>query len=100
MDASLLSLVFYTYPVLVTLTAVLLGRDRLTRRRLAALVVASCGTVLVLLGRGGAGFGSFGVLLAFGPAITYTGYILVFDSVVQRLPPMMLSVLVMMGGPP
>src|SRR3712207_243200 len=47
MDASLLSLILYTYPVLVTLTAVLLGRDRLTAGRSIALVAASCGTLLV-----------------------------------------------------
>jgi drug/metabolite transporter (DMT)-like permease len=98
MDASLLSLVFYTYPVLVTLTAVLLGRDRLTWRRMAALVVASCGTVLVLVGGGGVGFGPLGVLLAFGAASTYTGYILVSDLVVRRLPPLLLSALVMVGA--
>ena len=30
MDAPLLSLIFYTYPLLVTVTGVVLGRDRLT----------------------------------------------------------------------
>ncbi|MDO3701873.1 DMT family transporter [Micromonospora sp. C28SCA-DRY-2] len=114
MDASLLSLILYTYPVLVTVAAVLLGRDRLTpgrggpaavRRRgrtprvpRAALVAASCGTLLVLLGAGGVSFHPRGALLAFGAAITYTGYILVADTVVHRLPPVVLSALVMAGA--
>ena len=98
MDASLLSLILYTYPVLVTVTAVLLGRDRLTPGRSAALVAASGGTLLVLLGAGGVSFHPLGVLLAFGSAITYTVYILVADTVVHRLPPVLLSALVMTGA--
>src|SRR5207249_4758383 len=49
-------LILYTYTVLVTVTAVLLGRDRLTPGRAAALVAASGGTLLVLLGAGGGSF--------------------------------------------
>jgi drug/metabolite transporter (DMT)-like permease len=98
MDASLLSLILYTYPVMVTVAAVLLGRDRLTGRRTAALLAASAGTVLVLLGANGAGFHPLGALLAFGSALTYTVYILVSETVVHRLPPVLLSALVMAGA--
>jgi drug/metabolite transporter (DMT)-like permease len=98
MDASLLSLILYTYPVMVTVAAVLLGRERLTGRRAGALLAASAGTVLVLLGANGAGFHPLGALLAFGSALTYTVYILVSDSVVHRLPPVLLSALVMAGA--
>jgi drug/metabolite transporter (DMT)-like permease len=98
MDASLLSLILYTYPVLVTVAAVLLGRDRLTARRGAALVTASGGTLLVLAGAGGASFHPLGALLGFGSAVVYTGYILVADTVVHRLPPVVLSALVMTGA--
>lgn len=98
LDASILSLILYTYPVLVTVGAVLLGRDRPTPARGAALAVASGGTVLVLAGAGGAGFDRFGALLAFGSAIVYTGYILVSDTVVRRVAPVALSALVMTGA--
>ena len=98
MDASLLALILYTYPVLVTVAAVLLGRDRLTRRRGAALVAASGGTLLVLLGAGSGGFHPLGALLAFAAAVTYTVYILVSDTVVRRLAPVALSALVMTGA--
>jgi drug/metabolite transporter (DMT)-like permease len=98
MDASLLALILYTYPVMVTAAAVLLGRDRLTPRRGAALVAASGGTLLVLLGAGGASFRPLGALLAFASAITYTAYILVADTVVHRLAPVVLSALVMTGA--
>jgi drug/metabolite transporter (DMT)-like permease len=98
MDASLLSLILYTYPLLVTVTAVLLGRDRLTPGRATALVAASGGTVLVLLGAGGMRLDPLGTVLAFGSAVTYTIYILVADTVVHRLPPVVLSALVMAGA--
>jgi drug/metabolite transporter (DMT)-like permease len=98
MTASLLSLILYTYPILVTVGAVLLGRERLTRRRAVALAVASGGTLLVLAGAGGAGFQPVGALMAFGAAVTYTAYILVADTIVDRLPPVVLSALVMAGA--
>ena len=98
MDASLLSLILYTYPVLVTVGAVLLGRERLTGRRLAALLAASAGTLLVLAGAAGSGFSAAGALMAFGAAVTYTVYILVADTVVDRVPPLVLSTLVMAGA--
>ncbi|MGX7828179.1 DMT family transporter [Actinokineospora sp. 24-640] len=98
MDASLLSLVFYTYPVLVTLTAALTGRDRLTPGRCVALVATCCGTLLVLVGTGGMQFHPLGAILAFGSALTYTVYILVADTVVHRMPPVALSALVMAGA--
>jgi drug/metabolite transporter (DMT)-like permease len=98
MDASLLALILYTYPAMVTVVAVLLGRDRLTPARGFALAAASAGTLLVLLGAGGVGFHPVGALLAFASAVTYTVYILVADTVVQRLAPMVLAVLVMTGA--
>jgi drug/metabolite transporter (DMT)-like permease len=97
-DASLTALVLYTYPVLVTLGAVLMGRERLTTRRVLALVAATAGTVLVLVGVGRLRFDVLGVGLAFGAAVTYTAYILVSDTVVNRLPPVVLTTLVMAGA--
>jgi drug/metabolite transporter (DMT)-like permease len=97
-DASLVALVLYTYPALVTVAAALLGREQLTPGRSAALIVASGGTLLVLLGAGGLGFDPAGVALAFGAAVTYTVYILVVDTVVHRLSPVVLAALVMTGA--
>ncbi|MCX5121726.1 DMT family transporter [Micromonospora sp. NBC_00362] len=98
MDTSLLALIFYTYPVMVTVVAVLVGRDRLTPARGAALAAASGGILLVLLGAGGISFHPGGALLAFASAITYTVYILVADIVVHRLAPVVLAALVMTGA--
>src|ERR671930_403958 len=51
-DASLLSLLLYTFPAIVAAAAVALGRERLDRRRVIALVLASGGLVLVVAGAG------------------------------------------------
>jgi drug/metabolite transporter (DMT)-like permease len=97
-DASLVALILYTYPVFVTLAAAALGRERLTPARCAALAVASCGTLLVLLGAGGVRVDGLAVALAFGAALSFTGYVLVADTAVHRLPPLVLSAWVMTGA--
>jgi drug/metabolite transporter (DMT)-like permease len=100
MDASLLSLILYTYPLMVTAAAVLLRRDRMTHHRAIALAVASAGTLLVLLGAG-AGAGTIdpaGAALGFGAALTYTVYILVSDGVLRSASPVLLATLVMTGA--
>ena len=67
MDASVLSLVLYSYPALVTGAAILLGREPANRRRLVALVTASGGLVLVLAGAGAGDFDLAGMASASAP---------------------------------
>ena len=80
-DASLVTLVFSVYPLLVMVLAVLIGRERPSWRRGAALVTALAGVALVLGGAASGGFETTGVLLALGSAAVYTVYILVGDTV-------------------
>ncbi len=98
MDASVLSLILYSYPALVTGAAILLGREPASRRRLAALVTASFGLVLVLVGAGAGDFNLAGSLLGVGAALTYTTYILVSDAVTADLDPLPLAALVSTGA--
>jgi drug/metabolite transporter (DMT)-like permease len=98
MDASLLALVLYTYPAFVLVGAVLLRRERATRRRVLALVAASAGTVLVLAGAGGGAVDALGVAMGLGAALAYTTYILVGDRVLSGTPPLALSALVCAGA--
>ncbi len=93
-DVSLLSLLLYTYPAFVTVAAILLGRDRVTPRRMAALTAASAGVALVLLGAGGGTADAIGVTMGVGAALTYTAYILVADSVIQDVPPIAFSAVI------
>ena len=97
-DAALVALVLYTFPVLVTLASLTLGRDRLTPARVAALLAATGGTALVLVGAGALSFDTAGVTLAFAAALTYTVYILVGESTVQQVPALTLTALVMVGA--
>ncbi|HYF25434.1 MAG TPA: EamA family transporter [Baekduia sp.] len=98
LDASLLSLVLYTYPALVVVAAVLLGRERADGRRSVALVVASAGLALVLAGAGTGAVDTAGVLLGVAAAAVYTTYILVSDRTVGALAPLTLSALVCTGA--
>jgi drug/metabolite transporter (DMT)-like permease len=97
-DASLLSLLLYTFPAIVTGAAVLLGRERMDGRRLAALALASSGLVLVLAGAGAGALEPLGVALGLGAAVVYSTYILVSDRVVGGISPTVLSALVCSGA--
>lgn len=80
-DASQVALVFSVYPLLVMVGAVVTRRERATRKRGAALLLALSGVTLVLGGAAGGGFDGAGATLGFGSAVVYTCYILVGDRV-------------------
>lgn len=100
LDASLVALILYIYPALVMLVAVLTGRERVSRRRVAALTVALAGIGLVLVGAGAAsgGLDPRGALLALGAALTYTGYIVVGDRFTDGAPPVALAAVICSGA--
>jgi drug/metabolite transporter (DMT)-like permease len=98
MDASLLALILYTYPALVVVGAVALGRERATGRRIVALVVALAGVALVLAGAASGKVDALGAAMGFGAAIVYTGYILVGDRVTAGIPLVALVALVCTGA--
>ena len=97
-DASVLGLLVYTYPVMVAVAAALIGRERLDARRAAALVLASAGLVLVLAGSGGGTLDPLGAALGLGAALVYCVYILVSDSVSMRVRPQVLAAIVCTGA--
>ncbi|HEY7632008.1 MAG TPA: EamA family transporter [Thermoleophilaceae bacterium] len=97
-DASLLSLLLYTFPAMVAAAAVALGRERLDSRRLMALGLALGGLVLVLAGAGTGTLDPLGAALGIGAAVVYSTYILVSERVVRRVRPALLSPLVCTGA--
>jgi drug/metabolite transporter (DMT)-like permease len=97
-DASLTSLLLYTYPAIVFAAAVALRRERADHRRLAALGLATGGAALVLVGGGAGALDPLGVALALGAALSYSAYILVADRVLTRLDPFVLSALIATGA--
>ncbi|HEY8584688.1 MAG TPA: DMT family transporter [Capillimicrobium sp.] len=97
-DASLLSLLLYTFPAMVAVAAFLLGRDRLDGRRVAALALASAGLVLVLAGAGTGRVDALGAALGLSAAVVYTTYILTSERVAGRVPAALLAALVCTGA--
>ena len=97
-DASLLSLLLYTFPAIVAAAAVALGRERLDRRRAAALGLASGGLALVVAGAGAGALDPLGAALGLGAAVVYSTYILVSDGIAARIRPSVLSALVCTGA--
>lgn len=98
LDASLLSLLVYTFPALVTVAAVVLGRERASRRAAAAVVLASSGLVLVLAGASAGALDPLGTLLGLTAAVVYATYILSSEGVAGRVGPLPLSALVCTGA--
>lgn len=97
-DAALSSLLFYSYPAMVTAGALLIGREGATVRRLFALAVALVGIGLVFSGAGAARRDTTGVLLSLASAFLYTLIILAADRLGRRTPPLALSALVSTGA--
>jgi drug/metabolite transporter (DMT)-like permease len=97
-DASLLSLLVYTFPAIVAVAAVALGRERMDGRRLAALGLASGGIALVVAGAGTGAIDPLGAALGLGAAVVYSAYILVSDGIAGRVPPRLLAALVCTGA--
>jgi drug/metabolite transporter (DMT)-like permease len=90
LPASLTSMLLYTYPGLVTLLAVLVGDERFTIQKGAALLLCSGGLVL-LLGASFDGVRLAGVLSALGAAAIYSGYIVIGNRILRDLDPLVTS---------
>ena len=93
-DPSLLALLLYTFPAIVALAAIALGRERADRRRMAALGLVSGGLVLVLASSGAASGDPLGAALGLATAVVYSVYILAGEGIARRVPPLVLSALV------
>jgi drug/metabolite transporter (DMT)-like permease len=97
-DASLLSLLLYTFPAMVAVAAVALGRERVDRRRVGALGLASAGLALVVAGAGAGALEPLGAGLGLAAAVVYSAYILAGEGVAARVSPTVLAALVCTGA--
>jgi drug/metabolite transporter (DMT)-like permease len=97
-DASLLALLVYTYPVLVAVAAIAIGREPARRSTGISLAFASTGLVLVLAGAAAGALDPLGTVLGLIAATVYCGYILISDGVAERVGPLTLSTLVCTGA--
>ncbi len=97
-DVGLTSLLLYTFPAMVCLGSVALGRERMGAWKAGALGLASAGTALVLLGGGSGGLQATGVALGLAAGVTYSVYILLADDVVGSIDAWLFSALIATGG--
>jgi len=90
-SAGLVSLLLYLYPVLVAALSVLFLRERLTRARVLALLLALGGVALTV----GPVTGEWrGVAFALGAAVIYSVYIIIGDRVLATVSPWMSSAVI------
>ena len=92
-----MTLLFFTYPVFVTLGAWLLGRGSPARLTLVALACAIAGAVIVAGTGAGLSVETAGVVFALAAAVTYSAYLLGSDLVLRRTSPLT-SALWVSGG--
>lgn len=95
--AAAVTLLFFTYPVFVTLASWLLGRGAPARLTIVALACAVAGAVVVATG-GSLAIDGIGVAFALGAAVTYTGYLVGADAVLKRTNAMTSSMWVSAGA--
>jgi drug/metabolite transporter (DMT)-like permease len=98
LDASVLSLLVYTCPVIVAVTAIALGREPASIHTARALALASTGLVLVLAGAAAGALDPVGTALGLATAVVYSAYVLTSEGVAARLGPLVLSTLVCTGA--
>ena len=97
-DVSLASLLMCSYPAIVVAGAVLLRRERASKRRVAALVVALAGVALVLAGGVGGAMDPIGIALALAAAVIYASYVLVSDRLLGTTEPLVLATMLCAGA--
>jgi drug/metabolite transporter (DMT)-like permease len=97
-DVSLASLLMCSYPAIVVAGAVMLRRERASRRRAAALAVALVGVALVLAGGVGGAVDPVGIALALGAAMAYAAYVLVSDRLLGTTEPLVLATMLCAGA--
>jgi len=82
-SAAAVTLLFYTYPVLVSLLAIALGRGPPGWLLGGSLLAAVAGAALVVVSGGGLDVTTAAIAFAFGAAITFTLYLTVAEAVLK-----------------
>jgi drug/metabolite transporter (DMT)-like permease len=96
------SLILAGMPALVTLTAGILGIERVTRAQQVAVLVATVGVVVVVVGRGGTMDGGFstGEMLLLGAVFTWAVYTLLLRRWTLNMSALNLTAWTMYTGTP
>lgn len=97
-DASILTLLLYTFPAIVAAASVVLGREAPTWRTAGGIVLSFSGIALVAAGAAGGSLDVVGVILGLTAAVVYSVYILSSEGVAERLTPLALTTVVCTGA--
>lgn len=82
--ATAVTLLFFTYPVIVTVASVALGSDPPSRLVGGALVTAVAGAAVVVAGGGRLAIRPLGILLALGSALMFAIYLIGVDRFMRK----------------
>ncbi len=97
--ASLVALLLYTYPIMVTLLAALFLHERITMFKLSALALCGLGTLLTIGANGiGVGATTLGVSLALGAAVIYAVYVTVGAKITRDVDPVVTTTVVCLAA--
>lgn len=97
-DASLVELLLYAYPALVTAGGLAWGREVPAPHLLGALGLATLGVIGVFGGSLASGVDPSGLAMGLAAAVVYAGYILAGERVVAAVHPVLLAALVATGA--
>jgi drug/metabolite transporter (DMT)-like permease len=95
-STSLVALILYLYPVLVTVFSVLIFKEKLTLVKVAALLLAMIGAVLTI-GPNGGGH-PLGIIMAVCAAVIYSIYILVGSKILKSTSPIQATTIIMISA--
>lgn len=87
-NAGAVTLLFYTYPVIVMLASIAMDRRVPAGRLVAALVLAVGGSAIVVIGGSGLEVETAGIVLALCCATAYSAYLIGADHVIKQSNPM------------
>jgi drug/metabolite transporter (DMT)-like permease len=95
--AAAVTLLFYSYPAMVTAVEMLAGRERPGARPLAALVLCTGGAAVVAVAGGDVAITTAGIALSFAAAATFSLYLIAGDRVLGDTGPMAKAAWVVAG---
>jgi drug/metabolite transporter (DMT)-like permease len=87
-SAAAVTLLFYTYPVIVMLVSIAIERRAPAGLLIVALGLAVAGSAIVVVGGSGVDIQPVGIVLSLACATAYSGYLMGADRVLKRTNPM------------
>jgi drug/metabolite transporter (DMT)-like permease len=84
-SATAVTLIFYSYPAIVTVAAAVLGREPLRAFAVVALAVTSLGIILLVLPGGGVSISTAGVVFSLGAAVVFSCYLILGEGVLSEV---------------